>query len=51
MLERERGERGIDLFGETWDLPRGVNLLALFGKVLGPLGEGEEGRSRLLRRE
>jgi hypothetical protein len=50
-LERERGERGIDLVGGTWDLPRAVNLLALFGKVLDPLGEGEEGRSTLLRRE
>lgn len=32
-------------------MPRAVNLLALFGKVLDPLGEGEEGRSTLLRRE
>jgi hypothetical protein len=50
-LERERGERGIDLVGETWGLPRAVNLLAWFGEILGPLGEGEEGRSTLLRRE
>jgi hypothetical protein len=50
-LERERGERGIDLVGETWGLPRAVNLLALFGEILGPLGEGEEGRSTLLRIE
>jgi hypothetical protein len=46
--ERERGERWIDLVG---DLPRAVNVLALFGEILGPLGEGEEGRSTLLRRE
>ena len=52
-LEREKEERGIDLIEveETWDLPRAVNLLALFGEVLGPLGEGDKGRSTLLRRE
>ena len=53
MLERERGERGIDLVGETWGLPRAVNLLAWFGEILGSgtLGEVEEGKSTLLRRE
>jgi hypothetical protein len=43
----ERGARGIDLVGETLDLP--VNVLALFGDTLGPLSE--DGSSTLLRRE
>jgi len=51
MLGRVRGVREIDLAGETWGLPRAVNLLALFREILAPLGEGEEGRSTLLRRE
>jgi len=41
----------MDLVGETWGLPRAVNLLASFEEILGLLGEGEEGRSTLLRRE
>jgi len=41
----------VELVGETWGLPRAVNLLALFGEIPGPLGEGEEGWSMLLRRE
>jgi hypothetical protein len=47
----ESGEREIDLVRELWGLPRAVNLFALFGEILDPLREGEEGRSTLLRRE
>jgi hypothetical protein len=43
----ESGERGVDLVGETLDLP--MDLFELFGDMLGTLGE--EGRSMLLRRE
>jgi len=41
----------VELVRETWGPPRAVNLLVLFGEILGLLGEGEEGRSTLLRRE